>query len=96
MNNEHDIVDRLRSVGGYFDAAALKYVSCSEAADTIESLRQRVKELDDELHACEVKWNDATTCCVMATNELAVLKQEQGEPVKTYCGGKPNYCKEQE
>ena len=49
MNNEHDIVDRLRSVGGYFDAAALKYVSCSEAADEIERLRNALLRIECEL-----------------------------------------------
>ena len=48
MNNEHDIVDRLRSVGGYFDAAALKYVSCSEAADEIERLRNALLRIECE------------------------------------------------
>ena len=48
MDNEHDIVDRLRSVGGYFDAAALKYVSCSEAADEIERLRNALLRIECE------------------------------------------------
>ena len=44
MNNELDIVDRLRSVG----AAALKYVSCSEAADEIERLRNALLRIECE------------------------------------------------
>ena len=39
-----DIVDRLRSVGGYFDEAAKKFVSCGEAADEIERLRNLLRE----------------------------------------------------
>jgi len=56
----------------------------------IETLRQellktrvRVRELEDDLRACEVKWNDSANCCAIATNELATLKQGQGEPVAT-------------
>jgi hypothetical protein len=43
-----DIVQRLRAVGGYFDEAAKKHVSCCEAADEIEALRARIAELEAE------------------------------------------------
>lgn len=50
-----DIVDRLRSVGGYFDEAASKHVSCSEAADEITTLRARIAELEAERGKVEWK-----------------------------------------
>ena len=39
LASSEDLVTRLRSVGGYFDAAALEHVSLSECADEIERLR---------------------------------------------------------
>lgn len=39
-----DLVTRLRSVGGYFDVAALEHVSLSECADEIERLRAALTE----------------------------------------------------
>lgn len=74
-----DIVERLRSVGGYFDQAAFENgVSCSEAADEIEALRQQLED-------CVIKWNDAADCCAIGTKKHAVILKEaikqQGEPV---------------
>lgn len=39
---EGDLVARLRSVGGYFDDAALEHVSLAECADEIERLRNKI------------------------------------------------------
>ncbi len=41
-----DIVDRLKSAGGYFDEAAFKQVSLEEVVNEITSLRQKVSYLE--------------------------------------------------
>ena len=91
-----DIVERLRSVGGYFDKAALDSgVSCSEAANEIESLRQQLNDAFDEkqILSQRVNWLEKENAAlesgisyevairVKLEIELAALKQSQGEPV---------------
>lgn len=49
-----DLVARLRSVGGYFDAAALEHVALAECADEIERLRKLLQQVLTDAHAQDV------------------------------------------
>lgn len=47
----------------------------------INELVQQVKKLEGDLSACEVKWNDATNCCVKCTEQLGEALKVVGQPV---------------
>jgi len=81
-----DIVERLRSVGGYFDKAAFENgVSCSEAADEIESLRQQLAECQKEAQQWFVRMQQENDSAIALEEQLAECQaREKASPRSNY------------
>ena len=88
----------LRSIGGYFDEAAQREISCNEVADHIEKLETELARIN-RVAACgtvdsflKLSDDDKRKWFVMAIKEserrkkaeeeLAALRKQQGKPVK--------------
>jgi ElaB/YqjD/DUF883 family membrane-anchored ribosome-binding protein len=70
-----DIVDVLRSVGGWPDEVARQHFSCGEIADEIGRLRAEVASLKSDLESYMRIANDEANENVSLTQQLAAAKE---------------------
>ena len=76
-----DLVSRLRSIGGYFDSAALENVSLAECADEIERLRIIEARIDSAPVAI-MDTRDALGICAPTEDDFPALYELQGKRIR--------------